>query len=223
VKPEKPDPYGPPKYGPLGQVPVREIDRKMVETVAWYTKHFVSLDLTGLVDSLHDLLVRAEKAHREALEDWLRRYSREGSEHRVYRLLIKNMELPEKIDFDPDYDDYESLKRGWLKDIAEAQKKWEEDWQKDFGRPHKKSNPRKFHDGSGLAVPPLIAIYVLVNEWFVDDVELEFWPQFADDGDPANEAAGLFCAVAEILDHNYTPLRCKRVHDKNYGKLTIRY
>ena len=34
------------KPDPHPRLPVREIDRDMVEAVAYYTEHFVSLDLT---------------------------------------------------------------------------------------------------------------------------------------------------------------------------------
>ena len=109
--------------------------------------------------------------------------------------------------------------------IAVFQKEhWDEEWPKYFGRPEAKSNPRKFRgdSGLGLATPPLIAVYHVVNEWFVRVLERKFWPDYHG-AVPLNDAADLFCSVAAILDHRYTPLHCKRIHDKNYSKLKIRY
>ncbi len=88
------------KPDPHPRLPVREIDQEMVESVAYYTEHFVSSDLTEeeTLRELHELLVSAERAHREALEDWLRRYTLEGSEHRLHRRMKKMVELPTTTD-----------------------------------------------------------------------------------------------------------------------------
>ena len=120
----------------------------------------------------------------------------------------------EEMSFGEDDDDDRLAHEEWYE---------EEEWPKYFGRPHKRSNPRKFQDGSGLAKPPLVAVYHVVNEWFVRVVGQSFCPKFADDGSEGDHAADVFCAVAEVLDHRYTPIHCKWVHGKHYRDLKIRY
>ena len=120
----KPDPYAGLKYDNDCQLLVQKIHRKMVEDLADRTAHFVSLDLPASEDTrreIHDLLVRSERAHREALEYWLPRYTKEGGEHRPPRRWKKAIKLAEEMDF---VDDDDRL----------AQEEWyeEEEWPKYF-------------------------------------------------------------------------------------------
>ncbi len=98
----------------------------------------------------------------------------------------------------------------------------------------RRKNPGRFRDGSDLPKAPLAAIYYECNRFYRRDLGLPFWCDFRGwhVGDEyegrerlefINGPALFFVLVAQAVDFfNYTPERCKRVHDTHYRKLARR-
>ena len=98
----------------------------------------------------------------------------------------------------------------------------------------RRKNPGRFRDASDLPRPPLAAIYVLCNRFYRRELGLKFHPDFqtlrwGQDFTFHEQLAMLkgsalfFVLVAQACDFfNYTPERCKRVHDTHYRLLDRR-
>ncbi len=98
----------------------------------------------------------------------------------------------------------------------------------------RRKNPGRFRDNSDLPKAPLAAIYYECNRFYRRDLGLPFWPDFralhlGDDYEGLerlefiNGPALFFVLVAQAVDFfNYTPERCKRVHDTHYRLLDRR-
>ena len=103
---------------------------------------------------------------------------------------------------------------------------WDGWWREHWGRGRK--NPGLFR-GTSVAVPPLVAIYILCNEWWRRTLRLPFNPDFvrmhSADTDAKrmpylNLAAQIFLLVAQDAGgKQYNCLRCAYVHNGYYRNL----
>ncbi len=138
-------------------------------------------------DELRHLLRDARHAHRMVLSEWLRRNDPDWQPPR---------RLKDNVDPDgPDYD-YGDMAGVGLPD-------WDDWWRECWGKAP--GNPGRFR-GTDIAMPPLVAIYHLVNRWWRDVMHRDFHPDFtgqhAADTDAArfpdlNIAAQAFLLIAQ--------------------------
>lgn len=155
--------------------------------------------------NLQRLLREARHVHRMVLSDWRRRN-------------------------DPDWQPPRRLPRGeGLYDYGETMEGWEEWWREVWGRPP--GNPGLFR-GTDVAMPPLCAIYHLVNRFWRETMRLEFHPDFgalhSADTDAQrfpdlNRAAQIFLLVAQDAGGSQYDCRlCGLVTDAYYRRLDRR-
>ena len=159
-------------------------------------------------DSLEGLLRETRHVHRMVLSEWRRR---NDPEWRPPRRLPRGKGRY-------DYGDMAGL------GLPSWEAWWRENWGKEPG------NPGLFR-GTDIPMPPLVAIYLLVNRYWRDVMGLPFNPDFtgqhAADTDAArfpdlNHAAQIFLLVAQDADPKYNCDLCGRVHDAYYRKLDRR-
>ena len=98
----------------------------------------------------------------------------------------------------------------------------------------RRKNPGRFRDGSDLPKAPLAAIYVLCNQFYRRELGRKYHPDFDavrwgqdftfhEQLAMLKGAALFFVLIAQAVDfYNYTPERCKRVHDTCYRRLDRR-
>ncbi len=164
----------------------------------------VAMDLALDEESLCVLLRQTRHAHRMALSDWLRR---NDSAWKVPRALPRGRRIHK----------YDEHMEGWPE--------W---WKSIWGR--RRSNPGRFR-GTRIAKAPLLAIYILCNEWWRHTTGEAFWPDFkhqishrtdSERMPHLNDAAQFFLLVAQDCDRGYNCDLCSRVHDVNYRDLDTR-
>ncbi len=159
--------------------------------------------------ALEALLRRTRHAHRMVLSEWLRRNDPDWQPPR---------RLKDNVDPDgPDYD-YGDMAGVGLPD-------WDDWWRECWGKAP--GNPGRFR-GTDIAMPPLVAIYHLVNRWWRDVMHRDFHPdftgQYAADTDAArlpdlNRAAQIFLLVSQDAWPRYDSHLCGLVHDAYYRRL----
>ena len=164
----------------------------------------IDLDAAGLV-----VLLRATRhAHRMALSDFKRR---NDPEWRVPKVRPRGRRLY-------DYGD----------DAGAGLEDWPAWWRSIWGRA--RGNPGTFR-GTTVPKAPLLAIYILCNEWWRRTTGEAFWPDFkhqvsyrtdSERMPHLNDAARLFLLVAQDCDRKYNCDLCSRVHDVNYRDLDTR-
>ena len=166
------------------------------------------MDMDIPLDSLEALLRRTRHAHRMVLSEWERRNVPDSQPPR---------RLPEGEG--PSYD--------YGEDFTPT---WEEWWKENWGKPP--GNPGLFR-GTNIPMPPLVAIYHLVNRYWRRVMRRTFNPDFgaqysADTDVEAFELlkpdAQFFWLVAQDAGGSqYSCDLCGRVHDAYYKKLNYSF
>ena len=156
-------------------------------------------------DELRDLLRDARHTHRMVLSEWKRRNDPE------WRAPRRGPRGKGRYD----YGDMAGL------GLPSWEAWWRENWGKEPG------NPGLFR-GTDIPMPPLVAIYHLVNRYWRDEMGLTFNPDFtgrhggktdAKRFDDLNRAAQIFLLVAQDAWPQYNSDLCERVHFAYYRQL----
>ena len=181
------------------------------------------------VDSLQALLRRTRHVHRMVLSEWKRR---NDPEWKPSRRLPLNQDGP-TYDYgdmagmgldDVRHGDWRRVKGKWQ--WVDFGTGWDGWWELNWGKPP--GNPGLFR-GTDIAMPPLAAIYRLVNSWWRAEMGLRFHPnftgQYAADTDAKrfpdlNAAAKIFLLIAQDAAPGlYNCDLCARVNDAYYKRL----